>query len=155
MPIQTFRRQLLVAAVLLVSGFPVFGASGSQKIEVWKSPTCGCCNAWIKHLEENGFTVTSNDTGNTGIRQRLGMPVKYAACHTASVSGYVIEGHVPASDIARLLREKPKALGIAVPRMPIGSPGMDGPAYRGRVDPYNVLLIQKNGSATVYESHGN
>ena len=87
------------------------------------------------------------------MRSRLGMPQKYGSCHTALVQGYVIEGHVPAADIRRLLKEKPKALGLAVPGMPIGSPGMDGPAYVGQRDPYKVLLIQKDGSVEVFNSY--
>lgn len=123
-------------------------------IEVWKSPTCGCCKEWVRHMEQNGFSVKANDTGNNGIRERLGLPRKYGACHTAVVAGYVVEGHVPADDVARLLKMKPNALGIAVPRMPIGSPGMDGPAYGWRRDPYDVLLIHKDGTASVFQSHG-
>lgn len=128
-------------------------ASGSPAIQVWKSPTCGCCNDWISHLEQNGFSVQAHNTGNNAVRQRLGMPMKYSACHTATISGYVVEGHVPAGAIKRLLRDKPTALGIAVPQMPVGSPGMDGPAYKGRRDPYDVLLVNKDGSAAVYESY--
>ena len=93
------------------------------------------------------------DQGNNAMRSRLGMPQKHGSCHTALVQGYVIEGHVPAADIRRLLKEKPKALGLAVPGMPIGSPGMDGPAYGGQRDPYKVLLIQKDGSVEVFNSY--
>jgi hypothetical protein len=81
------------------------------------------------------------------------MPQKFGSCHTALIQGYVIEGHVPAADIQRLLKERPQALGLAVPGMPIGSPGMDGPAYGGRRDAYQILLIQKNGTATVFNSY--
>lgn len=154
MPVHYLSRLFCIVATLVVTSFPAIAATNTPTVEVWKSPTCGCCKEWVKHLEQHGFTVKTNDIGNNGIRQRLGMPIKYAACHTATVSGYVIEGHVPAADIGRLLKQKPKALGIAVPRMPIGSPGMDGPAYGGRTDPYNVLLIQKDGSASVFQSHG-
>ncbi|MGB3068409.1 MAG: DUF411 domain-containing protein [Ottowia sp.] len=122
-------------------------------IQVWKDPNCGCCKDWITHLEENGFSVSVYDQGNNAARSRLGMPKKYASCHTALVQGYVIEGHVPASDIRRLLKEKPAGLGLAVPGMPVGSPGMDGPAYGDRRDPYQVLLIQKNESAIVFNSY--
>ncbi len=93
------------------------------------------------------------DQGNTAARARLGMPQNLGSCHTAVVQGYVIEGHVPAGDIQRLLKERPKALGLAVPGMPIGSPGMDAPAYGGRRDPYQVLLVQKDGAATVFSNH--
>jgi len=122
-------------------------------VEVWKDPNCGCCNDWIRHLQANGFRVQAFDTGNTGMRQRLGMPLELGSCHTARVNGYVIEGHVPATDIQRLLRERPAALGLSVPRMPVGSPGMDGPEYGDRRDPYDVLLVQRDGSTRVYASY--
>lgn len=147
------RRQMCVFAMLTFLTGPTIAADESLAIEVWKSPTCGCCKDWIAHLKENGFSVKANDTGNNGIRERLGMPAKYGACHTARINGYVVEGHVPAADIIRLLKDKPKAVGIAVPHMPIGSPGMDGPAYGGRQDPYDVLLVKRDGSATVFQSH--
>ncbi len=123
-------------------------------VEVWKDPNCGCCADWVKHLEAQGFAVKVNDTGNTAARKRLGIPEKLGSCHTALVEGYALEGHVPASDIRRLLKEKPQAVGLAVPGMPIGSPGMDGPAYGGRVDPYEVLLVAKDGSTRVFQRHG-
>ncbi len=123
-------------------------------VEVWKDPNCGCCADWVKHLEAQGFQVKVNDTGNTAARKRLGIPEKLGSCHTALVAGYALEGHVPASDIRRLLKEKPQAVGLAVPGMPVGSPGMDGPAYGGRVDPYEVLLVGKDGSTRVFQRHG-
>jgi hypothetical protein len=122
-------------------------------VQVWKDPNCGCCKDWMTYLEKNGFRTQTFDTGNAAIRGRLGMPQKYGSCHTALVGGYVIEGHVPAREIQRLLKEKPQALGLSVPRMPIGSPGMDGPEYGGRKDPYDVLLVAKDGSATVYQTY--
>jgi hypothetical protein len=118
-------------------------------VEVWKDPSCGCCREWIAYLEREGFSVTAHDTGNAAARRRLGMPAKYASCHTATVGGYVIEGHVPAEDIRRLLARRPDALGLAVPGMPVGSPGMDGAIYRGRKDPYDVLQVHRDGSAVV------
>ncbi len=128
-------------------------ASDAPLVEVWKSPTCGCCKDWVTHLEANGFRVVVHDTGNTAVRTRLGIDLKYASCHTAQVGGYAIEGHVPATDIKRLLKQAPVATGLAVPGMPVGSPGMDGAAYAGRRDPYDVLLIAKDGSATVFQPH--
>ena len=122
-------------------------------IEVWKSPTCGCCHDWIRHLEASGFRTRAFDTGNAEARVRLGMPQRLGSCHTARVEGYVLEGHVPAADIKRLLRERPKALGLAVPAMPVGSPGMDGPEYGGRRDPYDVLLVAADGGTLVYQHH--
>jgi len=128
-------------------------AAGSKRIEVWKSPTCGCCKDWIAHLEANGFSVSSFDEGNSEARERLGMPVRFGSCHTAAVQGYAIEGHVPAREIYRLLDEKPDAIGLSVPAMPRGSPGMDGPAYGGIKDPYDVLLIDSDGVASVFQSY--
>lgn len=113
-------------------------------VEVWKDPSCGCCQDWVAHMESHGFAVTVHDSGNSAVRARLGIPTRLGSCHTALVEGYTIEGHVPAADVHRLLQQKPKALGIAVPGMPVGSPGMDGPAYGGRKDPYEVLLITSN-----------
>ena len=148
------RRRLLGGLVLgsaLAGVGPV--VAGEFKMKVWKSPFCGCCVDWITHLEENGITVETFDEGNSDARERLGMPVKYGSCHTGEIEGYAIEGHVPAREILRLLDEKPQAVGLSVPAMPRGSPGMDGPAYGNVVDPYDVLLIGKDGSATVYQSY--
>jgi hypothetical protein len=128
-------------------------AAAAPLVEVWKSPTCGCCKDWIRHLEANGFRVRAHDSGNTDARERLGIPLAYGSCHTARVGGYAIEGHVPAREIHRLLRDKPAAVGLAVPAMPVGSPGMDGPEYGSRKDPYDVLLVQRQGPATVFQSY--
>jgi len=122
-------------------------------IRVWKSRTCGCCVDWIEHLEDNGFSVRFFDTGNSDARKRLGMPARYGSCHTAEVDGYAIEGHVPAKDIVKLLDERPDAIGLSVPAMPRGSPGMDGPQYGNVVDPYDVLLIGRDGEASVFTSY--
>jgi hypothetical protein len=148
----THRRQLLGAALLA----PLAACSRPDGllVEVWKDPACGCCKDWMAHLQANGFAVKANDSGNTAMRQRLGIPLALGACHTALVGGYAIEGHVPADDIARLLAQRPTgAAGLAVPGMPIGSPGMDGPAYGGQRDRYDVLLVSKDGSHSVYSSH--
>lgn len=148
------RRTLLLAAPLLATTtLPARSAQPLPPMEVWKDPGCGCCKDWIAYLEREGFRVRLNDTGNTAARQRLGLPMKFASCHTALIGGYVIEGHVNAREIRRLLTEKPRALGLAVPRMPVGSPGMDGPEYGGRKDPYDVLLVQRDGSSQVYQSY--
>ncbi len=122
-------------------------------VEVWKSPTCGCCKDWMNHLEANGFRTQVHDVGNTAMRARLGIALELGSCHTARVDGYAIEGHVPAADIRRLLKERPKAIGLAVPGMPIGSPGMDGPEYAGRHQAYDVLLVSRGGAPSVYQSH--
>lgn len=155
MPVDLRRR----AALLALFATPLVPAIARAQralpeVEVYKSPTCGCCKDWIKHLQAAGFSVKANDVPDTRVmRARFGMPSKFASCHTALVGGYVVEGHVPAREIKRLLRDKPDALGIAVPGMPVGSPGMDGPEYRGVVDPYDVLLVQPDGRATVFASY--
>lgn len=154
------RRQLVLVSLALVAGAVVGVQTPSVQaqaqpplVEVWKSPTCGCCAEWIKHMEANGFRVNAYDKGNTAIRKALGMPLKFGSCHTAKVNGYVVEGHVPAREVHRLLREKPVALGLSVPEMPIGTPGMDSPEYGGQVDPYDVLLVKRDGSSAVYQSY--
>lgn len=124
----------------------------ARVIEVWKSPTCGCCKAWIEHLQSEGFEVVAHDVPNntSAHRAALGMPLDYASCHSARVGGYAIEGHVPASDIRKLLDERPVAVGLAVPEMPIGSPGMEHPDNPTRRDAFDVLLVEKSGSARPY-----
>lgn len=122
-------------------------------VEVWKDPNCGCCQDWIAHMEQNGFAVKVHNTGNNAIRARLGLPQQLGSCHTARVQGYVLEGHVPATEVQRLLQTRPRALGLAVPGMPVGSPGMDGPAYGGRRDPYDVLLVRLDGSTAVFRRY--
>jgi hypothetical protein len=128
-------------------------AAPAPLVEVWKSPACGCCKDWIAHLQANGFQTKVNETGNTAVRSRLGIDVKYGSCHTALVDGYALEGHVPAREIRRLLQERPSAIGLAVTGMPVGSPGMDGPDYGGRKDPYDVLLLRQDGSAVAYQTY--
>ena len=147
------RRRFVLAGIATALAGPAFAAPGKPLVEVWKSPTCGCCGDWITHLEANGFSVRVFDTGNTGMRGRLGIAEKFGSCHTARVGGYAVEGHVPARDIHRLLKERPAAVGLAVPAMPVGSPGMDGPVYGGRRDPYDVLLVSRDGSSTAFQSY--
>lgn len=151
----TARRHLLVALGLLPLAGLVHAAVPAQlpPIEVWKEPTCGCCNDWIAHMEANGFKVFVNVGGTQAAKQRLGIPAAMSSCHTAKVGGYAIEGHVPAREVKRLLREKPNAVGLAAPGMPIGSPGMDTPSYNGKKNPYDVMLLAKNGTATVYQHY--
>ena len=153
--IELRRRQCLALPVMLLASTATWSAprEKARLVDVWKSPTCGCCKDWVTHLEANGFEVRTHDEGNTDARQRLGMPLRYGSCHTASIGGYAIEGHVPAREIRRLLKERPAALGLAVPAMPVGSPGMDGPAYGQRKDPYVVLLVAKDGSTTAYQHY--
>lgn len=130
---------------------------GDSFVEVWKTPTCGCCSEWVEHLEENGFTVKVNDVQNTdSFRAALSMPQQYGSCHSAKVAGYAIEGHVPADDIKKLLTEKPaNVVGLSVPAMPMGSPGMEHPDYPSKRAEYNVLLVSEQGeisSFTHYEA---
>jgi len=153
-PSRPMRRVFLLGMLALgATSLPAAATLRATALQVWKDPHCGCCNDWIAHMEKNGFRASVADEGNDAARARLGVAQKFASCHTALVQGYVIEGHVPVADILRLLKEKPRALGLAVPGMPIGSPGMDGPAYGGRRDAYQVLLIQKDGSAEIFTSY--
>ncbi|MGZ8273082.1 MAG: DUF411 domain-containing protein [Burkholderiaceae bacterium] len=144
---------LLFAAPAVLALAPRTGrAQGTPLVEVYKSPTCGCCRDWIKHLQDNGFTnIKTLDVGNAKKRAEVGMSLRYGSCHTALVEGYVVEGHVPAREIRRLLKERPKALGLAVPGMPLGSPGME--VDDGRVDRYDVMLVQRDETATVFASY--
>lgn len=120
-------------------------------VEIWRDPGCGCCELWVKHLRDNLLVVQVREVEDTApLRKSLGMPEPLASCHTARIEGYVIEGHVPASEIHRLLRERPKALGLAVPEMPRGSPGME---QGGSKDPFDVLLVARDGSTSVFKSY--
>lgn len=150
------RRQMLLGVLSLMHVPVSLAASdGAEKIpiKVWKDPNCGCCQLWVSHLEQQGFVVSVINEGNRAARAALRMPEMHGSCHTAVVSGYVIEGHVPAHDIRRLLKTKPIALGLAVPGMPVGSPGMDGPDFDGQRDSYQVLLVRKDGSTQVFNSY--
>ncbi len=154
LPRRGFLAMAAVSALSAATGVAVASAPGAPVlVEVWKDPNCGCCGDWVKHLEANGFKVKVHDTGNAAMRTKLGVDARYGSCHTALVGGYAIEGHVPAREIQRLLREKPQAIGLAVPGMPIGSPGMDGPAYGNRRDAYQVLLLTKDGGSRSYQSY--
>lgn len=155
-PINLKRRQLLASSVLLLlprawaASDPPATSAGTL-VEVWKSPACGCCKDWVAHLEQNGFTVRVGEGTSAAARRRFGIAEQYGSCHTAAVEGYAIEGHVPAREIRRLLAERPNAIGLAVPKMPIGSPGMDGPEYGGDQEPYDVLLLTKEGGSRVFQ----
>ena len=133
----TRRSALGLAAAFLVLRWSPAEAE-SPAILVHKDPNCSCCSGWVKHLKDAGFTVTVERTTDLQpVRKRLGVPVDLAACHTAEVDGYVLEGHVPAVAVRRLLEERPTAIGLAVPGMPAGSPGMEG----GVPQPYEVVLF--------------
>ncbi|MBN9657125.1 MAG: DUF411 domain-containing protein [Acidobacteria bacterium] len=117
---------------------------------VFKTKTCGCCGKWVEHMRASGFKVIVNEVASTGeYRQKYGVPEKLQSCHTAVVDGYTIEGHVPATEIQRLLKEKPKAKGLAVPGMPAGSPGMEG----SRQDAYSVVRFDEGGMLSVYQKY--
>lgn len=129
---------------------PDASATARPTVTVYKSPTCGCCTKWVEHLQAYGFTVTSRDTDDmTTVKDANGVPDRLQSCHTALVGGYVIEGHVPAATIDRLLRERPRIAGLAVPGMPAGSPGMEV----GVTEAYDVIAYEAGGSTRVYESH--
>jgi len=140
-------RSLLFAG-LMASG--VASAQMAQTVEVYKSPYCGCCGQWVEHMRKAGFAVNTHDVQDVpAARQKLGMPERFGSCHTARIGKYLIEGHVPAADVKRLLAEHPDAVGLAAPGMPSGSPGMEG----GKPEPYNTLLVARDGSATVFARH--
>ncbi|MEP7382037.1 MAG: DUF411 domain-containing protein [Gemmatimonadota bacterium] len=136
---------------------PVVGASAvapKTVIQVYKSPTCGCCKAWVEHIRAAGFQAEIFDVSDADLQARktkLGVGPQLASCHTAIVNGYVVEGHVPAADIERLLREKPAIAGLAAPGMPMGSPGMEMPG--GRADKYDVVAFTKTGTTRVFAHH--
>lgn len=120
---------------------------------VTKTPSCGCCHLWVEHMRQAGFQVEIHDVEDMGpVKERVGVPYGKGSCHTAEVGGYFVEGHVPAADVKRLLAEKPDAKGLTLPGMPLGSPGMEMPD--GRVQPYVVELVAKDGSTSPFASHG-
>ncbi len=128
-------------------------AAALPRVLVHKSPTCGCCTAWVAHMQQAGFPVDVVETVDLeAVRKKAGVPAGKASCHTAVVEGYFVEGHVPAEDVARLLRERPDARGLTVPGMPVGSPGMEVPS--GAVQPYAVLLVAHDGTTTEFSRHG-
>ena len=154
------RRNLLIAGAAVAvtacsrspEGIPV-AVAARDTVVVWKNESCGCCKLWVEHLEQAGFAVQVHDIDNMGpTKERVGIPVAMGSCHTGEVGGYFVEGHVPADDIKRLLREKPDAKGLTVPAMPLGSPGMEQPS--GEVQPYDVFLVARDGSTSVYAHHG-
>lgn len=140
-----FFRVLFGAAIFSGNGF-----AAMPEMQVFKTKTCGCCAKWVDHMRAGGFKVTVTEVLSTNLyRQKYGVPEKLASCHTATVGGYSIEGHVPAADIRRLLRERPQSKGLAVPGMPMGSPGMEG----AHVEGYSVIRFNANGSQAVFQRH--
>jgi len=145
------RKTIGLAALALVIALTSGGVEAQKPIpvQVFKDATCGCCSVWVEHLRRKGFAPTSENVADiNAVKEKYGVPAQTRSCHTALVGGYVIEGHVPAAEIQRLLKEKPKVVGLAVPGMPIGSPGMEGPNAR----PYDVLTFEKTGKTAVYST---
>jgi len=145
----------IVLAALGVGAYTQFAQSTSEElpsVTVYKSPSCNCCAEWVTHMEEQGFPVEVKSRFNVKpVKNQVGLPASLAACHTAVVGNCVIEGHVPGQDVKQLLREKPEVRGLAVPGMPVGSPGME----RGdRVDPYKVLAFTPSGDTTIFAQYG-
>jgi hypothetical protein len=143
----------IIAATALAVTSIMSASTAAQKpptVRVFKDPTCGCCSVWVEHLKRNGFAPTSTNVSEmAAVKDKHGVPASGRSCHTAVVNGYVIEGHVPAAEIHRLLKTKPAGIvGLAVPGMPIGSPGMEGPNPR----PYDVLAFDKQGRTTRFST---
>ena len=155
MRVERSRLRLLASAAAFVtlSGLRTGARSGAAaalpEVVVYKSPTCGCCTEWVAHLRRHGFRVRSEDVAELQpVKARHGVPPELQSCHTALVGGYVVEGHVPADLVERLLRERPKVAGIAVPGMPVGSPGMEVPG--ARAERYRVLTFDRDGKTEVF-----
>ncbi|MEA1071789.1 DUF411 domain-containing protein [Sphingomonas sp. LY29] len=143
-------RKTLLHTIALATFF-IGSAAHAATMTVYKSPTCGCCAKWIEHVQKNGFTTKVVETQDmAAVKAKAGIPDAQRSCHTTMVGGYVVEGHVPASDIKRLLAQKPKARGIAVAGMPMGSPGMEHGDHR---EPYKTMLIGTDGKTKVFASH--
>jgi len=143
--------KILVTAALLTAGL-CGTAYAAQQVTVYKSPTCGCCKKWVSYLEQHGYQVQTQDVADLRfVKSMSGVRPQYASCHTAVIDGYVVEGHVPVADIERLLKERPRVIGISAPGMPVGSPGMEQGERR---DDYRVVTLEKDGSARVYAEHG-
>ncbi len=147
-------RRLLLGSALFVgmTGTACAQTSRSRNLTVFKTPTCACCDAWIAHMQEAGFRTTITVLPSLqSVRSSRGMPDALASCHTGLIEGYLVEGHVPGPDVIRLLAERPTAVGLAVPAMPLGSPGMETP--QGRKDPYDTLLVLRSGATRVFARH--
>lgn len=141
---------LVAAPILSIAAEP---GAAKDLIKVYKTESCGCCKQWVAHLQQAGFSVDVQNLTDLGpIKERVGLPYGLGSCHTAEVGGYFLEGHVPAPDVKRLLREQPAARGLTVPGMPLGSPGMEMPS--GETQPYDVLLVGKDGKTSVFAHHG-
>jgi hypothetical protein len=146
------RAGLTAALIVLVLGMGIgISAQRDITVAVYKTPTCGCCALWVKHLEDNGFKTRVTEMEDlTEVKKKQGVPAKATSCHTAVVEGYALEGHVPASEVRRLLKERPPVAGLAVPGMPLGSPGME---FGNTKQPYDVVTFDKAGQLQVYASY--
>lgn len=141
---------LLIACTESESEPKLESVSDFPTVQVYKSPTCGCCSKWVAHLEANGFKVKATDVDDMSLVKRShGIPEALASCHTAIVGDYLVEGHVPAEDIIKMLKQKTAIVGIAVPGMPIGSPGMEG----GNPEAYDVVSFNADGGTEIFSSH--
>ena len=145
------RRELLALLPMFAAARLDVLAQGT-KMTVYKDPSCGCCAIWVTHLEKAGFSATVSEAADmAAVKNQLGVPAALRSCHTGVVNGYAIEGHVPAADIQRLLKERPAVVGLAVPGMPIGSPGMEAPGMKPQ--PFDVIAFDKGGARRVFASH--
>lgn len=141
------RRRFLQALTAAAVALAPAAAPAAGEVTVYKTPACGCCSKWVDHLKANGFAVRAEDVRDlNAVKARYGVQRHLASCHTAVVDGYVVEGHVPAEAIKRLLRERPAVKGVAVPGMPVGSPGMEGP----NAERYDVVTFDAEGRSQVY-----
>jgi hypothetical protein len=147
--------RIITSAVLfavLLSTAAAVQRKPSPVVEVFKSPTCGCCSKWVEYMRKNGFAVRATNVSDlTAVKRKHGVPKTLLSCHTATVDGYTIEGHVPVADVRRLLKERPAVVGITVPDMPAGSPGMEVEGVKA--DPFNVISFDKAGKTQVFARH--
>ena len=141
-----------IASMLALVPTIEVSAQNAKRIEVWKDPFCGCCAKWIDQMKAAGFEISVHDTQSLrAIKKKHGIPPRLQSCHTAKVGGYVVEGHVPIADVQRLLKQKPNVIGISVPGMPLGSPGME--VSSGEKEPYEVLTFDKEGATSTFAKH--
>ena len=146
-------RRLILSLGAVAAFVPGASFVEGETLHVAKSPTCGCCGAWVDHMRQAGFDVKVENLEHDALqalKARLGISPRHASCHTARIAGYVIEGHVPAPDVRRLLQDRPQGIGLTVPGMPIGSPGMEMGDER---EPYDVVLIKPDGSGETFQAH--
>lgn len=154
----SFTFTLVITAIAIaglgyaVAAQPASTPSALPKVTVYKTSSCGCCKLWVEHMKSNGFDVQAMDVSSADVRavsKAAGLKDEDTSCHTAKIGNYTVEGHVPAGDIKRLLKEKPAIAGLSAPGMPQGSPGME----QGSKEPYNVIAFKKDGTSTVFATH--